>query len=248
MKSRIHEIIYSLKILLICTLFTLLILLLCLLFEHLNLATDLKVMNENNGVKVIIDAGHGGRDGGAVSKSNLLEKDLNLSVSTTLNDILMLCGVNCLMTREDDRLVCDENDPALKGKLKLTDLKNRLEIAKANPEAVFISIHMNTFPIEKYSGLQVYYSPNNDASFEIANAIQDNVRLLLQPDNNRKVKKAGSSIYLLNRITSPAILIECGFLSNTAEAERLSKAEYRTALSLVFAQVAISKTNKGENL
>ena len=96
--------------------------------------------------QVVIDAGHGGRDGGATGVNGVSEKVLNLQISLKLRDLLTAAGVDCVMTREEDRLVCDENDPALKGKMKQTDLKNRLQIAKDNPAAIFISIHMNKFP------------------------------------------------------------------------------------------------------
>ena len=101
---------------------------------------------------------------------------------------------------------------------------------------------MNNFSVEKYSGLQVYYSPNNEYSFDLAKSIQERVTEVLQNENTRKVKKAGSSIYLLYRITSPAVLIECGFLSNLEEAERLSNIDYQMQLSLVFADCVLKNS------
>ena len=213
------NIMFAFKILIICMLFCGILLVLCVGFDFLTRDnSDKSVFSSSDGLAVVIDAGHGGRDGGAVSASGLLEKDLNLSVSFALNDILKLCGVNTVMTRSDDSLVCDESDPSLKGKLKMTDLKNRLNIANENPDALFVSIHMNKFSVEKYSGLQVYFSPNNEQSVTLATSIQNKVAEILQKDNARKVKKAGSNIFLLDRITLPAVLIECGFLSNNSEA------------------------------
>lgn len=185
-------------------------------------------------VQVILDAGHGGEDGGAVGAGGLVEKDLNLDIAQILYDMLTVCGVETVMTRDGDYLLCDVNDPALKGKHKVTDLKNRYEIAKVNDGALFISLHMNNFPVEKYSGLQVYYSVNNDASFSLAKQIQEQTAKLLQPDNDRKVKPAGSNIYLLDRIESPAVLVECGFLSNQAESGKLADKNYREQLALVI--------------
>ena len=114
---------------------------------------------------------------------------------------------------------------------KIYDLKNRLAIAEQNPDAIFVSIHMNKFPIEKYSGLQVYYSENTDDGKALADYVQHSVSKRLQPDNNRKIKKAGSGIYLLDKAVNTAILIECGFMSNGAECERLSDKDYQRTLS-----------------
>lgn len=185
--------------------------------------------------QVILDAGHGGRDGGARGVTGLVEKELNLEIASTLHDMLTAFGVNTDMTRRADSLVCDENDPDLRGKRKQTDLKNRVALADANPQALFVSIHMNNFSVEKYSGLQVYYSPHADESRALALCIQENTAALLQPGNTRQIKAAGSNIFLLNRIRTAAVLVECGFLSNRAESERLADAIYQKQLALVLA-------------
>lgn len=246
MSDTSNYLMFSLKILFIIVLFSAAIFLLCTICL-LPVTVASPVNNFSSDVQVVIDPGHGGKDGGAVSKSGLLEKDLNLSVSSTFNDILILCGIDTVMTRSDDKLVCDENDPALKGKVKLTDLKNRLSIGKDNPSAVFISVHMNTFPEEKYNGLQIYFSPNNENSFFLAKSIQDDICRVMQNDNNRKVKKAGSNIYLLDRMESPAILIECGFLSNIKESQKLATSEYQTQLSLVFSKTVLEFLSENSN-
>lgn len=243
------SLVYTMKILIMCILFAGVIFLICVGFELLTErgSTGVNVDAMTN-VRVVIDAGHGGRDGGASSENGILEKDLNLSLAMALYDFLNFCGVDSLMTRTDDSLVCDEGDPSLKGKIKMTDLKNRLSIAEGYPDAFFVSIHMNKFPIQKYSGLQVYYSRNNEKSIEIAKTVQESVTALLQPDNDRGVKAAGSSIFLLDRISIPAVLIECGFLSNPAEAAKLSSEEYRTKLALVIADsVVLNLESIGNN-
>ncbi len=228
---------YTLKILVICMLFTLCVIAISALFSFAGSEkNDLKSVAATSSVQVVIDAGHGGRDGGASSESGIMEKELNIALSQVLSDYLSACGVESVMTRREDSLVCDEDDPSLKGKLKMTDLKNRLAIAEDHSEAVFISIHMNKFPIEKYSGLQVYYSPNNEKSVTFAQRVEENVKTLLQNGNNRKSKAAGSNIYILDRITLPAVLIECGFLSNNEEARLLSTKEYRGKLALIFGE------------
>ena len=186
-------------------------------------------------VQIVIDAGHGGRDGGATGVTGLAEKDLNLEIAALLCDMLRAAGKTTRMTRTVDSLVCDESDPTLRGRLKQTDLKNRVLLAEANPDAQFISIHMNNFPVEKYHGLQVYYSPHTEASRALAARIQANTAALLQPDNTRQIKAAGSNIFLLDRIRTTAVLVECGFLSNRAESEKLADAAYRKQLALVLA-------------
>ena len=181
--------------------------------------------------RLIIDAGHGGKDGGAVSVTGTQEKQLNLDISLTLCEMLHALGYEVILTRDNDIELTHTDG----GTRKMQDLLGRLKISRDNPDAVFVSIHMNKFPQEKYSGLQVYYSQNDESSFELAQKIQNNVKTYIQQENNRKVKKADSSIFLLHRITSPAILIECGFLSNAVESSLLDTVEYRTKLSAVIA-------------
>lgn len=137
---------------------------------------------------VIIDAGHGGMDGGATSDSGTLEKELNLEISLLLRDVLQASGVQVILTRDcDEMLDCN----AKGGSRKTRDLRARVEIAEANPDALFVSIHMNKFPSASVSGVQLYYSPNNPESEVLAQMIQSSVKSLLQPDNNRPLKAAG---------------------------------------------------------
>lgn len=238
MGSKKESLVFTAKILIVCILFSLALYLLYALFGYA-LPMRISIADAVGGspgyTSVVLDAGHGGRDGGAVGKGGILEKDLNLAVTNVLYDLLTLCGADTVMTRTTDSLVCNESDPALKGKLKMTDLKNRLAIAEKEPNSIFVSIHMNNFPIEKYSGLQVYYSPNNAASLGLAEAVQGAVRKALQPNNDRQIKPAGSNIFLLDRISTPAVLVECGFLSNPAEAQKLTEKTYQTQLALVLA-------------
>lgn len=192
-------------------------------------------------ITVIIDAGHGGMDGGAVSDDGILEKDINLSLAKRLRELFALADVNVVMTREDDSMLC-EADSRHK---KRDDLENRVKIAKSYENAVFVSIHINKFPVEKYSGLQVYYSRANENSKRIAESVQAKTALVLQPQNTRKTKPADSSIYVLDNLDIPAVLIECGFLSNKREAALLSDAEYQEKLAcVIFASVADAISNE----
>ncbi len=182
---------------------------------------------------VILDAGHGGEDSGTVGINGVLEKDLNLAVSQNLAALLRSAGITVIETRTEDRLLYTEAEN-IKGYRKLYDLKNRLAVATAHPDAIFISLHMNSFPEERYKGLQIYYSQNNEESRILAARLQKEVKAALQPDNDRKIKPASSTIYLLDRAENPALLIECGFLSNPEESTALSEEDYRKELSFVL--------------
>ncbi len=191
---------------------------------------------------VILDAGHGGEDGGAVGKGGVKEKDLNLAITLRLAELLREAGVNVILTRDEDRLLYKDGEN-IKGHRKEYDLKNRLAVAEANPGALFISIHMNTFSSPKYAGLQVYYA-RTPGSQALAESIQRTVREQLQPENTRKIHVASSSIYLLDKAVGHAVLVECGFLSNEAECERLTQKDYqdRLCFSLFYGIMEYIKT------
>ena len=182
---------------------------------------------------VILDAGHGGEDGGASSADGLLEKDLNLALVLTMRDILTANGIEVILTRETDTLLYDRNAD-FQGQKKRLDMAARLKIANETPNAVFVSIHMNTYPHPSCQGVQVWYSENNEASFELAKTIQSTTQELLQNENDRTVKRSGSSIYLLRKLECPAVLVECGFLSSPEEAALLNDAAYRQKLALTL--------------
>lgn len=178
---------------------------------------------------VVIDAGHGGEDGGTSSAAGLVEKDVNLAVAFALRDFLEAAGIPTVMTRTEDKLLYDRTVD-FHGRKKVLDLAARRTIAEATEGCLFVSIHMNAFPVEKYKGMQVWYGTADPRASAIAEAIQSGSAALM-PDNHRKIKPAGSSIYLLDRLSCPAILVECGFLSNPGEAERLGDEAYRRAVA-----------------
>lgn len=181
---------------------------------------------------IIIDAGHGGEDPGTLSKSGIMEKDLNLEFAYTIGAMFAERGYAVLYTRTKDKLLYTDEEN-IKGIRKISDLKNRCKIAAEYPEALFISIHMNSYKNSKYKGLQVYYSENNVESQRLAQSVQDKVSTTVQLDNSRKIKP-GNDIYLLENAPNTTILIECGFLSNPEEAEKLSEKEYQKELSLAI--------------
>ena len=177
---------------------------------------------------IIIDAGHGGEDPGAIGVDGVYEKDLNLQIAMCLGSMLYEQGYAVLYTRTEDKLLYND-DENVKGIRKISDLKNRCKIAAEYPNAIFISIHMNSYGAAQYSGLQVYYSPQNDASMSLAASIQNAVKNNLQNENLRKIK-CGEKIYVLENCENVAVLIECGFLSNAEESKKLSEKEYQKEL------------------
>jgi N-acetylmuramoyl-L-alanine amidase len=182
---------------------------------------------------VIIDAGHGGEDGGTVGVNRAYEKDINLSIAKKLDTFLRAAGIRTVMTRTEDILLYDRNTN-YEGRKKVLDLAARLKISEEYENAIFVSIHMNAFPEAKYKGLQVYYSPNDPLSENLAQRIQVMTKEALMQENNRKIKSSGGKIFLLDRMKTPSVLIECGFLSNPEECERLCDEAYQNELATVI--------------
>ena len=190
---------------------------------------------------VVLDAGHGGEDGGACSADGIVEKDLNLALTLQLGEMLQANGIRVVYTRKEDTLLYDKNAD-YQGRKKVLDMAERLRIAQEAGECIFVSIHMNTHPLTSCKGLQVWYSENNTESIELAQRIQANVKTL-QPQNTRLVKPSNGTIYLLRQLECPAVLVECGFLSNPEEARQLNDEAYRAQLALVlFASIVESRT------
>lgn len=188
--------------------------------------------SENKISKVIIDAGHGGEDPGAVAADGTLEKDINLAIALLIGEELKSRGYEVVYTRTEDKMLYSEAEN-VKGMRKLSDLKGRAAIAKENPEALFVSIHMNSFGASKYSGLQVYHQDKSEDSLSLANSIQGKVRELVQKDNTR-VTKNGKNLYLLDNNGNTSVIVECGFLTNPEESRKLSEKEYQKQLSFAI--------------
>ena len=233
-------VIYTLKFLLIAILSSALIFIIAITFERIiekrSALSSLPTGTESSKISIVIDPGHGGEDAGAIAPDGTYEKNLNLEISSLLKALCVLNGMNVKMTRETDTLLYDYyNDlENYTGQKKVYDLKNRVKIANENPNAIFVSIHMNKFPESKYSGTQIYYSKNNDSSKLLASHLHSQVKTHLQPSNKRQIKPADSSIYVLNHAQMPAILVECGFLSNEAELENLKSKDYQASLALLI--------------
>ena len=183
---------------------------------------------------VIVDAGHGGDDGGAMGIDGTVEKDINLDIALKLEKILKFYGFNVIMTRTQDVMTCDDGLDSLRQR-KISDIHNRFELMRKNPDAIFISVHQNKFEDSSQHGTQVFYSGNDERSKELAEAIQTSVTLTLQRKNDRVVKKSGSGIYLLYHAKIPAVLVECGFISNSDEVKKLKDESYRMKLAILIA-------------
>ncbi len=202
-------------------------------------------VSEDSETVVILDAGHGGEDCGAIGINGVYEKDINLAVTSFLAAQLRAGGVQVVETRTEDRLLYDPLT-VTPGHKKSEDLAGRAAFAERYPDAVFISIHMNSFPTEKYSGLQVWYQAGNEDAHRFATEIQKTVREKLQEENHRTVKASTGSMYLLDHVACTSVLVECGFLTNRAECEKLSQEEYQKELSFVLFCVIMNYLNTEE--
>ncbi len=184
----------------------------------------------NTAPVIIIDAGHGGEDGGTQSADGILEKDINLAISLKINDILLTKGYETSLVRDGDYLIYDESATKLREK-KVSDIHNRMKIMESYKNCIFLSVHQNYFTESKYSGAQVFYSKNNTESKKIAAEIQKSIVSDIQPENTRMIKESTSDIYLLYHAQAPAVMVECGFMSNVTEAEKLSDDNYQQMMA-----------------
>lgn len=185
------------------------------------------------GQSLVIDAGHGGEDGGAVSVSGVSESVLNLAVASRLDAVLGFCGVPSVMLRQEDVMLSDPGGKTMRAR-KVSDLHNRVKAVEQVEHAVLISIHQNSFTDSRYSGAQVFYSPTPDSQ-GFAERIQELLRVTLSPGNDRQAKPIPSSVYLMNHIGCKAVLVECGFLTNPEEDRLLQTPDYQLKLAVTLA-------------
>ena len=185
---------------------------------------SLQVENEKK-ICVVIDAGHGGSDPGKVGINNQLEKEINLKIAKILKGFLQAEGIEVVMTREDDAGLYDD-DASNK---KVQDMKRRLEIIETADPVIVVSIHQNSYHEEYVKGAQVFYYSTSENSKQLAEVIQEQLRSL-DPDNKREAK-GNDSYFLLKKTSKPIVIVECGFLSNREEAEKLSSALYQEKMA-----------------
>lgn len=171
---------------------------------------------------VIIDPGHGGIDVGTVGIDGSLEKNINLSISLDLYDYLMVSGINTVLTRDGDYEVYKAGEKRTK-----SDLYNRMDFINSIPDSILISIHQNHFENEAEWGTQVWFSPNDEISPTLADKILQSVKKNIQPKNKRENKVSDNSYYILYKAQKPSVMVECGFVSNKNENNKLQDKEYQ---------------------
>lgn len=189
-----------------------------------------------NPVKVVIDPGHGGVDGGATSCTGVLESNINLEISLRLDDLMHLLGIHTKMIRKTDISVYTEGE-SIAAK-KVSDLKNRVQEVNKLQNAVLLSIHQNYFADNRYSGAQVFYASTSGSDL-LAKNMQKAFIDTLNLGGKRQAKKA-SGVYLMEKINCTGVLVECGFLSNPQEEEKLRDANYQKKICCVI----VAETSK----
>ena len=181
------------------------------------------------GYTVVIDSGHGGNDPGKIAADGTLEKDLNLAVALKLQTYLEAADINVVMTRTTDAGLYDENS----SNKKAQDMKNRVSLMNDCNADVVVSIHQNSYSDSTIHGAQVFYYTTSTAGKELAHILQESLTTNLDTANHRK-EKANDNYYLLKKVQSPIVIVECGFLSNTSEAALLSSAGYQDQIAWIL--------------
>lgn len=185
------------------------------------------------GETVVIDAGHGGEDGGAISVTGAAESHINLAIALKLDQICGLYGIPAILLRSEDVSLHDSDSITLRQK-KISDLKNRVKIIESVENPVLISIHQNTYIQSRFHGAQVFYA-NGDLSLPLAQLLQDTIKQYIDPSNERKPAKISDNVYIMNHISCKAILLECGFISNPQEDILLQTSAYQTKIAAALA-------------
>ena len=185
---------------------------------------------------IVLDAGHGGEDGGATSCTGVLESGINLEITLRLKDLFHLLGRETKMIRTSDVSVYTKGGTI--AQKKMSDLKERARIVNTTPRAMLISIHQNNFSDNRYSGAQVFYADTQGSEF-LAKQLQSTLIASLNKGSKRACKRC-DGVYLMEHITCPGILVECGFLSNPAEEAKLRSIEYQRKLCCVIAATVSS--------
>lgn len=183
-----------------------------------------------NGKVIVIDAGHGTPDGGTKGTMGTMEKDLNLAISKKLGNLFTQSGAHVVYTREGDGTIADNLDDKIRN-IKRNDMSKRKNIRDNSGADVFISIHMNFFEDPQYKGAQVFYKGDNEESRLLAECVQKYIKNFADSSNMREAKDSKNSIFILNDSKVPAILAECGFLSNTDEEKMLLDPSYQDKIA-----------------
>lgn len=188
---------------------------------------------------IVLDAGHGGEDGGAVGVNGVEEKNINLGIALLVQEKLVSKGIPVVMIRDTDTAVGNTALSTL-AQRKRSDIQYRAQVVNETENCVLVSIHQNFFEQSKYSGAQMFYSPNNTESAVLAECIRSAVVSSVQPENKRENKQAERNIYILSHVNVPAVIVECGFISNPEEAALLSDAAYQQKIADAVSEGIIS--------
>ena len=181
---------------------------------------------------LIIDAGHGGKDGGAVAANGTLESDINLDIALRLEALARFWGRETVMTRSGDDIEYPLEATTIAAKKK-ADQNTRLELINSTPGAILLSIHQNSYPAAAPNGIQVFFGAES-GSDELADILQKNLTAQLLPENRRVASKADSGVYLIRKARCRSVLVECGFVSNPDDLQKLESESYRTKLAVVM--------------
>ena len=201
--------------------------------------TAFSEMQDHLPTTVIIDAGHGGVDGGAVSCTGVYESHINLQISKILDDLMHLLGIPTVMVRDTDKSVYTKGETI--AAKKVSDIRNRVSLVNQTSYALLISIHQNNFTDARYYGAQVFYNGIGESS-HLADNLQQAFRQYINPENKRQTKKV-NGVYLMDHINTAGVLIECGFLSNPEEESLLRDHIYQQKLCSVIATVVSQYLN-----
>lgn len=215
-----------------------LILVICLNFSN----RSITVFSSKPLCTVVLDAGHGDPDGGAVGVNGTLEKDINLSIILKVREILENCGIKVIMTRTDDNGIYNSDAKTIHEK-KVSDMRKRESIINNSNADLFLSVHMNSFTDTSSSGLHVFYSRNHPEAEPLAIALQDTIAEITGAKTHA-VKMASESLYLMKKPVPPAILVECGFISNPKEEALLNDELYQSKIAFAIANSVIYEYTK----
>lgn len=177
---------------------------------------------------VILDAGHGIPDYGTESASGTTEQELNLAITLKLQQLLEQSGTKVVLTRSDDNGIYEVDKDSIRAK-KISDMKNRVYIGNNSNADIYVSIHMNYYTDSQYSGWQTFYQSKNEKSKKIANIIQQSLNENI--GQNKRVPMAIKGAYIMDKVKIPAVIVECGFLSNKSDEKKLKTAEYQSKLA-----------------
>ena len=178
---------------------------------------------------IVIDAGHGNPDGGAVGNTGTIEADINLNIALKLQKVLEESGAVVILTRSDENGIYDNEEESI-GKKKVSDIKNRVKIGNKSSADIFVSIHLNKLEQKQYDGWQTFYKKSSDDGKKLAECIQNALNENMDKENNRIAKNI-DNVYIIKNVEIPTTIVECGFLSNYEEEEKLKKEEYQDKLA-----------------